>query len=247
MSTSLFSHTNIVGKFIRLPLRIIPREMVVRILRGPLKGVKWVTGSSIHGCWLGNFEKDKQIILSKIIKKGTISYDIGANVGFYTLLFSKLVGDKGKVFSFEPLPRNLDYLNDHLKLNEISNVSLYDYAISDSTGEVFFDDSVDNSMGHITDRPSKLKVSTISLDELYEQGKIPLPNYIKIDVEGAEWLVLKGAKSILLESKPTIFLATHGSQIHKDCIDFLRSLGYKLIPIGTGSLEETDEIIAEFN
>ena len=92
----------LVGKLLRAPLRLIPRSMVVPILQGALRGKKWTVGSSTHGCWLGSFEYEKQKALQCAIKTGQVVYDIGANVGFYSLFASVLVGEAGHVYSFEP-------------------------------------------------------------------------------------------------------------------------------------------------
>lgn len=73
---------------------------------------------------------------------------------------------------------------------------------------------------------------------------MPAPTCIKIDVEGDEALVLQGGKSVLSDLRPRIFLATHGSEVHRECCRLLRSVGYELKPINGRSLEETDEIVA---
>src|SRR5215471_15904440 len=122
-----FSYTNnksLLGGLLRLPLRLLPRDMTVRILQGELRGKKWIVGSSDHGCWLGSYEFEKQILLTKMIKQNTNFFDIGAHVGFYTLLASYLVKDSGNVFAFEPFPRNIEYLEKHLMANGIQNVTL---------------------------------------------------------------------------------------------------------------------------
>src|SRR5436853_6940153 len=95
---------SIVGRMGRAALGLVPKRAVGPILQGELKGCKWVVGSSIHGCWLGSFEFEKQQLFRQYVKPGMTVYDIGANVGFYTLLSSRLAGSEGAVYSFEPLP-----------------------------------------------------------------------------------------------------------------------------------------------
>ncbi|MHB9011046.1 MAG: hypothetical protein ACYC49_02335 [Ignavibacteriaceae bacterium] len=92
MNISKISYKSIIGRLIRLPLKLIPAKTVLPIMQGPLKGKKWIKGSSINGCWLGSYENDKQILFREYIKEGMVVYDIGANAGFYTLLSSLLVG-----------------------------------------------------------------------------------------------------------------------------------------------------------
>jgi len=120
---------SVVGKVLRLPLKLIPGGTILPILQGNLKGKKWIVGSSNHGCWLGTYEFAKQRLFSETIREGSVVYDIGAHVGFYTLLASVLVGPKGKVVAFEPLPRNIYYLKKHLRLNQCKNVILVEAAV----------------------------------------------------------------------------------------------------------------------
>src|SRR4030095_2658449 len=94
------------GKRLRLPTRFIPSDARVRILQGPLRGKKWIAGSSTHGCWVGSFEYEKQLAFRRAVSRGDVVYDLGAHVGFYTLLPSVLAGEAGHVYSFEPLAAN---------------------------------------------------------------------------------------------------------------------------------------------
>ncbi len=114
MNFSGVSRQTVVGKLLRLPLRLLPDGMAVPVLQGPLKGKRWLVGSSTHGCWLGSYEYEKQRLFAKKIKAGAVVFDIGANVGFYTLLTAMLVRPEGRVVAFEPVPRNIDFLRKHI-------------------------------------------------------------------------------------------------------------------------------------
>src|SRR5713226_8570232 len=140
MNFSTLPSDTALGKFLRYPLRLLPTELVVPVLRGPLRGSKWIVGSSLHGWWLGSFEHKKQTRIASALKPGSIFYDIGANAGFYSLLAARLVSP-GKVYAFEPLPRNVSYLQRHLELNETSNVEVLDLAVSDQVGTAFFEET----------------------------------------------------------------------------------------------------------
>ncbi len=164
-------------------------------------------------------------------------------MGFYTLLASELVGPAGKVFAFKPVPRNLSYLKEHLRLNSAANVSVIEAAVTDGCGSACFDESPGSMMGHIAAK-GRLVVDTVSLDRLIEEGRIPTPDYIKIDVEGAEMMVLSGAESILAEARPCLFLATHGRDVHGQCCSLLRALNYTLRPIGEETVDDANEILA---
>ena len=243
MNISRISDKSFVGRALRLPLRLIPPQTVLPILQGKLRGLKWIAGSSNHGCWLGSYEYDKQKTFEKMVARGGVVFDIGANAGFYTLLASVLVGPQGRVFAFEPVPLNLRYLNEHLRLNNIKNVSVIDAAVAECAGVAHFDSGRNPSMGHLA-ADGSLTVRTVGLDEMVKAGKLPPPNYMKIDVEGAEANVLLGAKSVLTGIQPMIFLATHGKELYRTCYELLRSLGYSVEPITGRDLDQTDELLA---
>ena len=237
------SEMTLLGRFIHFPLKLIPRSLIIPILQGKLRGKKWIAGSSVNSCWLGSYEYEKQSIFAKSVAEGSIVFDIGAHVGFYTLLSSVLVGPKGRVFAFEPLPDNLFYLKQHLQLNDIVNVSLIEAAVSDYNGFTYFAEGITRAGGYISPK-GNLSVRTVCLDELYLNGEVLVPNFIKIDVEGAEMSVLIGTRSILEHYSPMIFLATHGEEVHRQCINFLKSFDYKIEAIDRKPIAHSEEILA---
>ena len=243
LNSAALSNKTIMGRLLRFPLRLLPPEMKVPILQGLLRGKKWIAGSSNHGCWIGVYEYEKRRLFEKTIRWGSIVFDVGAHVGFYTLLASELVGPNGKVFAFEPLPRNIFYLKEHLRLNHVFNVEIIKAAVTDHQGSVCFNEGPHSTMGHIAAHGNHC-VKAISIDGLVKEGKVPSPDYVKVDVEGAELSVLGGAKSTLSAATPTIFLATHGDVIQKKCRDFLQSLDYELEAINGGDIGRAKEILA---
>jgi len=149
MNFSGISNRTLVGRLLRLPLSLIPPEATMPILQSKSKGKRWIVGSSDHGCWLGSYEYAKRRAFENAVKEGSTVFDIGANAGFYTVLASALVGANGRVFAFEPVPSNLHYLREHLRLNAIKNVSVIEAAVSDRTGVAYFYEGPNASMGHI--------------------------------------------------------------------------------------------------
>ena len=117
MNLSGISSASVIGKLLRLPLVLLPGNLQMPIMQGRLKGKKWIVGSSNHGCWLGSYEYRKRILFEKMVPYGSIVYDLGGHVGFYSLLASVLVGPTGHVFVFEPFPANLAYLRKHIEVN----------------------------------------------------------------------------------------------------------------------------------
>ena len=170
-----------------------------------------------------------------------VVYDVGANAGFYTLLSSVLTGNSGKVFAFEPVPQNIFYIKKHLELNKISNTVVVEKAVSNKISKLRFDLSSNPSMGHFSAN-GEIEVETISLDEFIKQGN-PLPDLIKMDIEGAEFDALNGAEEILKTKKPIIFLATHSDGVKKNCLELLKEMNYKIEIIGNMTLEKADEFV----
>jgi FkbM family methyltransferase len=237
------SDENLAGRIIRLPLRLIPPQARMPILQGVLRGKKWIAGAGNHGYWLGSYELEKIRLFESIVPEGAIVFDIGAHAGFYTLLASVLVGPRGRVFAFEPDHRNVWYLEEHLRLNAVSNARVIQAAVTDSEGIAWLEEGPNTSTGHLAP-VGQFQVKTVTLDGLVSTGQLPTPDYLKIDVEGAEMLVLKGAQNVLANERPTLFLATHGGLAREACGEFLNALGYELRPIGKASLEKTDEFLA---
>lgn len=239
------SRKGLVGRVLRLPLALIPRNARVPILQGPLRGRWWVAGSMTHGAWLGSYEMEKQTLFNQEIRPGHVVYDIGANVGYYTMLAAQLAGPTGKVFAFEPLPRNLGYLRRHVEMNKLTTATVVDAAVSEKAGEAFFgnDPGESHTMAHLREQGG-VKVRLVSVDGFVAAGN-PRPTLLKIDVEGAEASVLRGARGVLTSSpRPVIFLATHGAAVHAECLGLLKEMGYTVTSADDRPLERTDEVVA---
>lgn len=243
--SGMISYSSIIGRLLRLPLRLIPSGTVIPILLGKAKGNKWIVGSGNHGCWLGSYEYRKQIFFAETITPGSVVYDIGAHVGFYTLLAARSVSPGGKVIAFEPVPQNIYYLKEHLRLNRCSNVIVFESAIAERSGFTFFEEGQSSFTGRISSEGTS-KYQTVSIDSIVLDGKAPPPDIMKIDVEGAEMLVFSGAIATIQKYHPIIFLATHGRDVHQKCCELLYSLGYDLMAIDGRSIYETDEIFAHY-
>jgi FkbM family methyltransferase len=243
MNLSGISNRTLLGRLIRSPLRLIPRSAIVPILQGPLRGKKWIAGSSTHGCWIGSFEHEKQMVFRRVVSRGNVVCDLGANVGFYSLLASVLVGDAGHVYSFEPLPANAAILHRHLEMNRIFNCTVLQAAVTADDGVARFDPSSSGDLAHLSETGAEI-VSTVALDSLLATGKIRAPQVMKIDVEGAELHVLRGATRLIEAHRPVILLATHGAEVHRGCLNFLRDRAYALESLTADQVENSSEILA---
>ena len=137
------------------------------------------------------------------IKPGMTVLDLGANIGFYTLLFAELVGKEGRVFAFEPEPNNFSALEKNVKLNKLTNTTLVRKAVSDKTGEI--DLFISESMGRHTIYNTKnsretIKIGSVSLDDFLRKYTKSI-DFIKMDIEGSEYAALLGMSSILEKNK----------------------------------------------
>jgi len=234
----------LVLKILVLVTKLIPNNIHLSILRGPLKGFKWISGAAAGPAKglspiLNLAEASQLNLASKYIPRESISFDIGANVGLYTLLFSKY---SKKVYAFEPLKRNINYLNELIKINNIKNVNLIQNAVSDSTGINFFKLGENYALGKLNSK-GNIPVSTITLDDFIDKYNT-YPDVIKIDVEGSEFAVLRGAKTLLKKYKPIIFLSTHGDFLKRECINYLKRLNYQYFkPIDSLTIKDASEFL----
>jgi len=149
-------------------------------------------------------------LFEELVKPGDVVVDIGANIGYFTLLAAKLVGSKGRVYAFEPEPRNFGFLKKNIELNGYTNVFAFQKAISDKAEKVklFLCDS---DTGHHTinqydgidvykpnlgkEREKFVEVDSVILDEQFKEGsKVDI---VKMDCEGAEWLALAGMDKLI--------------------------------------------------
>jgi FkbM family methyltransferase len=223
------SAPNLLGRILRAPLSLIPPDAQVRVLRGPLRGKKWIAGAASHACWTGAYEAALLTTFRDAIAPGHTVYDIGSNVGIFALLASVRTGPSGHVYAFEPLPRNLRYLRRHLELNGIQNCTVVEAAVSDTEAPLRFA-AVDRQ--HTMARLSPdgdLTVSSVTLDGcIYGEHAFRPPDVVKIDVEGAEREVLRGAARAISEFRPALFVEVHGTDHHADCKSFLLSHGYRV-------------------
>jgi FkbM family methyltransferase len=215
---------------VRLALRVlqlVPDDAVVPILRGPSRGRRWIAGSGLNRYWLGSFEPAKQRMLARWIQPGDVVYDVGANVGIYTLLAAGVVGKSGHVTAFEPVARNVAYLEKHVALNRLPNVTIAALALGDRAGEAAFQPGDTPTTGRLAD-DGGLTVPVRTLDSYLAEAGVRPPDVVKIDVEGAEYAVLQGGAQCFSQQQPVIFLATHGLDVHRACLAQLREWGYTL-------------------
>jgi FkbM family methyltransferase len=166
------------------------------------------------------YEADVAHILGRVLRKGDVVIDVGANIGFFTVLASILVGPTGRVVAFEPGADNLVRLRANLAHNDCQNVTVIEKAVTNQVGEIEFFINTQNAggnalwdisqwPGYVEENgvPMHVTVPATTLDAEWAQLGLPTPKVIKIDVEGAEQRVLEGARELLASQTPHFVIA----------------------------------------
>lgn len=224
--------------YIYHPYRLNP----FTISAGPLKGFKLeINVRYDKSFWLATHEPYLQVALEKIIRPGWIAYDIGAYIGYFTLLSSLLCREEGKVLAFEPEPNNYSRLINNIAFNNLSNVEVFMTAISDRSGWGDFRPGNTRAQGRLVsgergerqlfDSPICTKTRVDSLDELVFREGIAPPRIIKIDVEGNEDRVLAGMSRVLKEFRPIIICEVHTPLLGPEICENLLQEGYLLFEL----------------
>ena len=195
-------------------------------------------------CMYGFFEEELTKMILKYLKPGMTFFDIGAHLGYYTLLGSRIVGDNGQVHAFEPTPSTFEILNSNTKnrrniytnnlavFSKTKTISFTDYGPRWFAYNTIYKDRFDENTVRIKKINLKnLEIQAITLDK-YIYNKNILPDFIKIDVEGAEYDVLQGMKNILTEIRPIITLEVgkailEGIMSSRDLILYLTNQRYQ--------------------
>jgi FkbM family methyltransferase len=215
---------------------------VATILNGDLKGYKYRVNensgwSSIYGGW----ESEAQKAYTKFIKQDDIIYDLGANTGIHSILFAKLVGMEGQVYAFEPLSENTREIESIIELNSIKNITILSKAISNFVGTTNFFIGKHNKQGSVVgigcETGTKVEVEVITLDELISKG-LALPDFMKIDIEGAESLALEGFSQSITKCYPTFAIDLHTPQEDVKVAYFLKKYNYKFYRLKNGTAEK---------
>jgi FkbM family methyltransferase len=201
--------------------------------------------------FLQEYEEKEMKFLESFLKKGDVFIDIGANIGLYSLVASELVGLEGKVFAFEPLRKNHEALQKYLQLNSVRNVTLEKLAVSDKPGTIALHlNEEDSNNGMATAFADSFTFSetvpTVPLDLHFANEPDLKINLIKIDIEGGEFLALKGMEGLLKKYKPALLLEIDPNILERtpfqqeDIETFLAELGYRkfyLKPDGALTIE----------
>jgi FkbM family methyltransferase len=214
------------------------------VFLGPCRGLRYrVFPDYGLGYCFGRWEPREMQLIGKILTAGGVAYDLGANFGMYTLFLARLVGPSGKVFAFEPLPGNITELTANVKLNGLVNVTIVPMAAARSSGMMSFVRSHSTASGHLLRGQRSedvMQVQATSLDDfVLRDGQQP-PDFIKVDVEGAEGDVLAGGLETVRRYRPAMLVELHNPEADLAVGTLLQQLGYSAIRVDTG--EQVEEL-----
>jgi FkbM family methyltransferase len=224
----------------------ITNRVSVPLVLGPLRGCWWLpaSGGKIARLLLGTYEREQSELFQQHIYPGDQVLDIGASVGYYTLLAARLVGSTGRVFAFEPDASNLHYLKEHIRQNRLSQVTVLPLALANETSTARFGGNTGSGTSRLCSEGAQ-EVQVSRLDDVRAKLRFT-PRHMKVDVEGAELSVLQGGEQMIAQCRPTIFLSTHEwivPGVHRSCCELLLAHRYRLLPIVGDSVETSSELL----
>jgi FkbM family methyltransferase len=209
----------------------------VKIAAGNLAGYTILIDMQVDkDYWLGTYEPELQAALRELIQPGVVIYDVGANVGYVSLLLAKASGEAGKVYAFEALPENAERWRKNMALNGMeASLSLFAGAVTQTTGPVRFLVHASGGMGKAAGSAgrqdqyqSEVSVPGISLDDfVYGLGNPP-PQVVKMDIEGGEVLALPGMRRVLTQARPLMLMELHGPASNRVAWETLTAAGYQI-------------------
>jgi FkbM family methyltransferase len=212
--------------------RLLPKELTEVVVRsGPASGLRLkIDPLREKFYWTGTHEQPVQTALVESLHPGDIVWDVGAHIGFFAILSARLVGASGLVVAFEPARGNRGRLNESLELNKIENVVVRREAVAASNGTAVLHPRGSSLMwtlrqGHGS--AMSTAVDCVTLDEV--STELHAPTLIKIDAEDAELDVLRGARDLIRERRPTIVIELGHSSPIRDCLALLE--GYAAQPL----------------
>ncbi len=210
------------------------------IAHGAGRGLLFDAGPGNAGYVLGTSEPHVQQALELLVAPGMTVYDVGANVGFFAMIAARLVGPEGRVICFEPVAENAGFIARNAELNGFRHVTVRHEALGRTDGEATFLLSETPGWGKLAgvgDVPpgarGTITVPVRRLDGLLAAERLPPPDLIKVDVEGAETAVLAGATDLLGARHPILVIELHGT--NHDVAQALDALRYRTIVVGSNT------------
>ena len=241
-------------------LRGIARSLVARVL--PPGSRVWMPARAglARGLWLnvdpryeydyveGPYEPILQQVLAEQLHEGATFYDVGAHIGFFSLIAARLVGESGAVFAFEADPENARRIKQHISKNAPAQIEVSPVAVWSQSGNIRFqrgsEFSSHNTGSIVTGRDAgaTIEVEAVTLDEFAENHRAP--TLIKVDVEGGEIHVLRGAVRLFSNTRPALFCEVHNQKASGLVESYLAQWRYSLRWL-TGEADSRRHLLAQ--
>ena len=188
----------------------------------------------------GSHEPDTTKFVSKYLKENIVCVDVGANIGYYSTLYSKIVGRNGKVLAIEPSPVNFGYLKENLELQNFDNYLVFNCASGDKECSVrFLMDKRANKCMIVQDENESsnntdiISVPVRKIDDIIDESKVERVDFLKMDVEGYEWFAIQGALKTIQKFRPSIQIEIHfnklGHETTQKILTILKNENYQII------------------
>ena len=217
-------------------------------LCGPLAGQRMRVNWPSHKTYVfGTHEPHVMRTIQDVVRPGWTAADVGANIGYATLLLAKCVGPSGRVLAFEPLAENFRMLEENILLNRHPNVTAENLALMAHAGRIELRTATPGAMtwaaSAALDASKAVETQSaeaITLDEYAERNGIARIDFLKMDVEGAEADVLAGMTAILDRHKPVLLIEIHQSGLYGEnhpVLVKLRERKYKISDLGPRNWE----------
>jgi len=195
--------------------------------------------------WLGTYEPGLQEAARQLIQPGMVVYDVGANIGYISLIAARLAGENGHVYSFEAHPANVERLKENFDLNDLARqAKAIHAAVTDRTGEAVFLAHESGAMGKAKGSAGRdehyaaeLRVPAIALDDFVFQQGNPPPQVVKIDIEGGEGMALRGMKKMLAKIRPLFMIELHGQEAARQVWETFKNAGFCIHRMQSGMPE----------
>jgi len=209
----------------------------VKVAAGGLAGFTLLLDMQLEkDYWLGTYEPELEAALHELVRPGMVVYDVGANIGYITLLLARAVGEAGHVFAFEALPENVERLRANIGFNGMTaRVTVIAGAVGTGSAPVRFlvhesggMGKAEGSAGRAAKYAASITVPGISLDEFVYGQSNPPPQAVKMDIEGGEVLALPGMRRLLVEVRPLMLMELHGPESASAAWEALTTAGYRI-------------------
>ena len=224
--------------------KLLGNGVMVTIRRGVLAGKKYrLNRYSGVSPLFADWEKESRRVFAAFVRPGDVVYDLGANVGIHSLNFSLLAGAQGTVYAFEPAPFNIAELEVIKRVNGAQNMTIVPLAVSNQTGKLTFalgDHPKGGSLEMGLDRTATTTVDVTTIDLLIREG-MKIPDFLKVDIEGAEGAALEGMDDCVAQAHPTMYVELHNVEQDLRVGAFLAKHGYEVYRVKTSQAINIDQ------